>query len=544
MRGKVVNFCMALLNLLLGISILVYTLKIPKGITELTVQEYNIVNVIKIVMYVAIGLVNFLNIIHYFLNSRDGVRKTGYLFSIFSTAFVFIKEWPICIFSIIATLIITISTLREHWIETNSITAISIIGVIAVIIAIPTIACFIYKGLGVYILKKENERELAYKQDYFKYITELEIQDIYINIQKDGKYGYITPNGTTVIDFKYDYASPFVKIKMYDKNFQVALVCENGTTEIIMKNLRKVMTYRSESMNQDYEAKQRELEDVYYNTLGQTDKMQYEIETNYNSSYRLTAYEEQTEDGVIRYNYTDDYDIVVSKSSLGFGDSYYLSGKNDTSFKLPLDCEHLDYTDKYLYIFSNGTIPFYDTSSRKQGWFTKSGNKITLSGKAQILEIVGDKILIKNHNNNTIYFINNKNEQLSDSYKEIFICGYDRYIAKNNKNKYMVIDSNFEKVFESEWDFVDTSLVQIGIFIFGNLKDWEAEFNDYNFADNMNLTMIDYTGNVIADNVGQVYNKFYYISDNEKKSASERYSEFIDSLKVMKCTYIGDQFYK
>ena len=544
MRGKVVNFCMALLNLLIGISILVYTIKIPKEITELTVQEYNIVNVVKIIMYVGLGLANFLNVIHYFLNGRDGMRKTGYLVAVFSVSFVFIKEWPICIFSFISAIIITISTIRERWMETNSITAISIIGIIAVVVFIPTIACFVYKGLGSYILKKENENEQSYNPNFFKYITELDIQEPYINVQKNGKYGYIIPNGTVVINYTYDFASPFVNISVYDKKFQVALVCLDGQTKIIMKNLREVMTYRSESMDEDYKAKLQELEDIYYNTLNQTEKMKYEIETNYNSSYRLPAYENQTEEGVIKYNYSDEYDIVVTKSSLGFGDSYYLSGKGESGFKLPLDCEHLDYDDNYLYIFSNGTIPYYDTSVKKQGWFTKAGTKITLSGKAQILEIVDDKILIKNHNNNTIYFIDNKNDQISDTYKEVFICGYDRLIVKNSKNKYMVIDFNFQKVFESEWDFVDTSLAQVGIFVFGNLKDWEAEFNPYDFAENMNLTMIDYMGNVVAENVQQVYNKYYYISNDEKKSTAEKYSDFIDSLKVMKYKFIGDQFYQ
>ena len=213
MRGKVVNFCMVLLNLLIGVSILIYVFKIPREITELTVQEYNIVNIIKITIYVGLVLGNLLNVIHYFLNSRDGMRKTGYLFAVFSISFIFIKEWPICIFSFIAVITIAISTIRERWVEANSITAISVIGIIAVIILVPTVACFLYKNLGAYILKKENEHELAYKTDYFKYITELEIQDIYINVEKDGKYGYITPNGTTVIDFQYDYASPFVKME-------------------------------------------------------------------------------------------------------------------------------------------------------------------------------------------------------------------------------------------------------------------------------------------------------------------------------------------
>ena len=37
------------------------------------------------------------------------------------------------------------------------------------------------------------------------------------NVKIDGKYGYINQNGETVIDFKYDYASPFIKIVQYNK---------------------------------------------------------------------------------------------------------------------------------------------------------------------------------------------------------------------------------------------------------------------------------------------------------------------------------------
>lgn len=544
MKGKFVNFCMVILNLILGVGILIYTLKIPSEITELTVQEYNIVNIIKIVIYVGLGLTNLLNVIHYFVNDRDGVRKTGYLLAVFSLSFIFIKKWPICIFSFLASLIIFISTVREHWIETSSITVISIIGIISVILIVPTVSCFFYKNLGAYILKKGNEHELSYKNGYFKYITELDIDEAYINVKKGGKYGYITPSGKTVIDFKYDYASPFVKIRMNDKNFQVALVCEDGTSQIIMKNLRKVMSYKSESMDEDYEAKIKELENIYYNTLEQTGEMEFEVDTNYNSSYKILAYENQEEEGITRYNYNDEYDILVSHSSLGYGDSYDLVKKGENSFKLSLDCEHLDYDDKYLYIFSNGTIPFYDSSSNKQGWFTKNGNKIILKGGAQILDVFDDKVLVKDHTKNIIYFMNGNNEILSENYKEIFICGYDRYIVKNSKNKYMVIDSNFQKVFDSEWDFVDTSLAQVGVFVFGNIKDWEAKFNDYDFAENMNLTMIDYMGNVLLENVEQSYNKYYEISKDDKKSYSEKYNEFLDGLKVMKYDFIGDKFYK
>ena len=60
----------------------------------------------------------------------------------------------------------------------------------------------------------------------------------------------------------------------------------------------------------------------------------------------------------------------------------------------------------------------------------------------------------------------------------------------------------------------------------------------------MNLTLIDYNGNVLIEGVQQSYNKYYSISNNKKKTYSERYSDFIENLKVMKYTFVGDKFYK
>lgn len=57
------------------------------------------------------------------------------------------------------------------------------------------------------------------------------------------------------------------------------------------------------------------------------------------------------------------------------------------------------------------------------------------------------------------------------------------------------------------------------------------------------MTMIDSMGNVLQEGVEQSYNKYYKISNDEKKSYSDRYSKFLDDLKVMKSKFIGDKFY-
>ena len=185
MRGKFVNVCMALLNLLLGILILIYAWRIPNEITELTVQEYQIISIVDIFIYVIFGIITFLNLIHFFLDIRNGSRRTGYLIAIFSVSFVFMKIWPIAIFSILGALIILISSLKFRWVETNSYTMISIIVVLAIAICFIIGISFIYENLGIYIRDKENEGEIAYRDTYFQYITELEeSEEVYINVKK------------------------------------------------------------------------------------------------------------------------------------------------------------------------------------------------------------------------------------------------------------------------------------------------------------------------------------------------------------------------
>ncbi len=45
-----------------------------------------------------------------------------------------------------------------------------------------------------------------------------EDSEFLLNVERNGKWGYINTNGDTKIDFQYDYASPFITISQYDKN--------------------------------------------------------------------------------------------------------------------------------------------------------------------------------------------------------------------------------------------------------------------------------------------------------------------------------------
>ena len=80
MRGKVVNLCVGAMNIVLGFLLLVYTIYMPKEITEFTVQELTVKGNVLNAIYVLLILVFLINLFQY-RNNRDNARmKTGYLF--------------------------------------------------------------------------------------------------------------------------------------------------------------------------------------------------------------------------------------------------------------------------------------------------------------------------------------------------------------------------------------------------------------------------------------------------------------------------------
>ena len=106
---------------------------------------------------------------------------------------------------------------------------------------------------------------------------------------------------------------------------------------------------------------------------------------------------------------------------MGLDDTYYLVKKDDLQNKVELECENLFYDDKYLYVYSNGDLPFYNISTREQGWFNSYGKKTNMKGKAQILEIVDQSLIIRNYNDNTIYFIYHKNPEKTFNFSRIML---------------------------------------------------------------------------------------------------------------------------
>ena len=317
MRGKYVNLSLGFLNIVFGILIIIFQIYVPQDIKDLTLQEITVSNYISTAIKVLTVIVTIIDLIAMMSNKDESKFKSGYRTAIFVISYFIIPKFFIGLFPIIGGIIVINKIMRANLVELDSTFALSIILLVFVLVFASIFACFIYKYLGQYIYKNQNKGEQSYSDDFFKYITPLDTDDVYINLKIDGKYGYINQSGEIVINFEYDFASPFIDINIYNKPFQIALVSKDEKSSIIMKNKRVVKSYISEIANDDYNAKIQELEKFYKNELNQDGDMQFEIKKLTDKKNKAIAYEGFSEQYTYKYNFNSDYDIEVIKSNMG-----------------------------------------------------------------------------------------------------------------------------------------------------------------------------------------------------------------------------------
>lgn len=311
MKSKFLNAAAALMNFLFGVIILTYSFIAPNE-ARATANEIVIMNQIHLFILLVLICVTIADFILLINNRHNSIFLFAYIISILASSFYIFEFDIIAILYLLGAFIICIQVLRENIIEkTNNIFMI-ILGIIIAAILLLGLYSLTYKDSVVELDKKENIGQVKYDEDYFKNISELKINDIYINVEKNGKWGYINQKGEKVIDFKYDYASPFIEIEKNNKKFDIALVCIQDTGEIILKNERIVYSYKNNIDVEDYEAQYDKLRDVYINVLEQEKDFDENIISNVKDrKHKIAAYKE---DGYT-YPYNDEYDIYIKVSS-------------------------------------------------------------------------------------------------------------------------------------------------------------------------------------------------------------------------------------
>lgn len=96
---------------------------------------------------------------------------------------------------------------------------------------------------------------------------------------------------------------------------------------------------------------------------------------------------------------------------------YEFIKQDNPTTKVSIDCDNLKFDSNNLYVYSNGFLPFYKQSENIQGWYTKTTQRVEFEGNIQILEFYDDNILIKDYDNNIVYFADELGNQIFQAIK-------------------------------------------------------------------------------------------------------------------------------
>ena len=543
MRGKLVNSIVAGMNFFFGILILFFNFYMP-SISRASQQELKVIAEIDRFIFLLMIVVAIINLITLIANRKDKILLLAYILAIFSSSFYFLEFEYICFIYILAALMIIIQVFRENMLYANSMFYSVAVSIVIVAIGLTGISILTYKDKVKSLINEENKGYVQYEDNYFKNISELgEDKEFYINVERNGSWGYIDTNGNIKIPFIYDYASPFININLFNKNFNIALVCADDTSTIILKNQRTVLSFKNEVAIDDYQGQIDILQKIYNQTFkqeGNINDILYSIPTS--NMKTVASYDKYP----YRYPFNDEYDIYITVSQTGGNNRYEFMRKDNSNIKVSIDCDKLKFDANNLYVYSNGFLPFYKTSEGIQGWYTKETKRVEFEGNIQVLDFFGDNILIKDYDKDIIFFANENGVRISDEYKDIFVLD-DSYIVKNMNNKYIIIDKNFTRKFDFEYDYLNPQLISKGIYICANLP-LKVNFNNSGFPANIEYDILDLSGNRITlknEDGSEIENPAYtglYFINNKKNVAS--YDLYISNLCDIFYEFAGEEFYK
>lgn len=542
MKGRKTNLIIAFTNILISVMFLVYIYLYKENAITFTRHHKLIFDYIKGGMLVILitGLLS--NFVYLIGNIKNGKLYIYYMLTFGSLLYLFQLEYIYSIFLIVPALLIIKYMKRNNYIEkeNNNIIMYNIFLILSIVFL--TFSLLTYKQIGAFLKKKENVNLIKYEADYFKYITPLEKEEIYINMQNsEGLWGYVNVKGEEKIEFKYDYATPFYTIKVFDKEFEIAGVTQKSITTLILKNKREVMSFNSEYDNENKLAKLKEFEEVLKNELKLTD-IKEEAQIQYKNLKKKKIYEEKDAENkqyTYRYDYSEKYDLLVYESQIGNKTIYKFANKDNVKETIDINAENLIYDKSGLYVFENGYMPFYSPSKQEQGWFDKEGKRKKITGKIQILDVTEDKILIKNYNKDIVYFVDYNINQISNTYKEV-VKHKEHYIVKNSEtNKWTIIDKNFAKVINEEYDVFSDKFLTEGGYLFANISTG-LDIDEFGYIKINYLLVTDDFKNIKTD-FKNIYNLYYRLENKENENI---YYDLVDKIKKGDVTYPGDLYYK
>lgn len=320
--------------------------------------------------------------------------------------------------------------------------------------------------------------------EIYQNITNLQgstIQEFYIPISNNGKYGFINENGQEKIACEYDRITMFLKLEKNNETFYTAFAQKGEDYYIISKendiiklndtkqleNIMKGSNEISSQMIDFYEEK--DVADVHLFTLQanvwmkgnltiQPRKYEYPAQENIKLQKQGTAYYYNTDNYSMRIEPLEIFDVES-------GDNYTycnitMNKNNDNQIYKESTYQEaiygLDEEKNEITLLSDGYIMFKSLDEKTGGWYNNNGDKVNISLKNfEISDVRSNKIILSKYiekDEKIEYAIVDLEGNLI-LYTDTLYWFENTYWVKNAQNKMIMVDKNFNQI-SNEYDFI------------------------------------------------------------------------------------------
>lgn len=320
--------------------------------------------------------------------------------------------------------------------------------------------------------------------EIYQNITNLQgstIQEFYIPISNNGKYGFINENGQEKIACEYDRITMFLKLEKNNETFYTAFAQKGEDYYIISKendiiklndtkqleNIMKGSNEISSQMIDFYEEK--DVADVHLFTLQanvwmkgnltiQPRKYEYPAQENIKLQKQGTAYYYNTDNYSMRIEPLEIFDVES-------GDNYTycnitMNKNNDNQIYKESTYQEaiygLDEERNEITLLSDGYIMFKSLDEKTGGWYNNNGDKVNISLKNfEISDVRSNKIILSKYiekDEKIEYAIVDLEGNLI-LYTDTLYWFENTYWVKNAQNKMIMVDKNFNQI-SNEYDFI------------------------------------------------------------------------------------------
>ena len=335
---------------------------------------------------------------------------------------------------------------------------------------------FLTMVLSSLLFSKVNEfkleREVSNLYNDIENLHDSKINDIYIPVVQNNKYGFINDSGQEKIACQYDAVSDFIELKIDSDLYCFAIAKKDDKFYIISKSNDNVVIsgYLEENLQRIYKYEMTVNNDVVdyvhvcnmsYSILTKNGINNREIEKSSN-----VINLNKNNDGLYSFNnenYSMLIELIYSESEEYPKEKVIITKNNGEQESSIVYFPYLDLYDATMQLFSNGYIGFEDEDNNVNGWFDDNGNKVTISNNYIINDIKDNKVILKEDNTEDYDTM----DEVTEHYFVIDMAGnlllqttvlyvYDDIYLVENENKKMVIMDKDLHVISNEYDKIIT----------------------------------------------------------------------------------------